>query len=120
MPVVSQPSKKWLASTDHTPQSRSGKRRVIVRKERLSALPDEAAASAADEAAASAADEAAAATADEAAAATTDEAAASAADKAAAATADDCFAGLSHERQSIAESVAAAINLKVNSRPTIS
>jgi len=60
----------------------------------------------------------AAATADEPAAATADKAAAATADKAAAATTDDCLAGLSHKRQSIAESIAAAINLKVNSHAT--
>jgi uncharacterized protein YceH (UPF0502 family) len=85
------------------------------KEERFSALPaasaDEAAASA-DEAAAST-DEAAA-SADEA-AASADEAAASADE--AAASADDHLhgAGLSHDQQSIAESVVAAISLKVNS-----
>jgi hypothetical protein len=75
-----------------------------VREERISALP----AATADEAAApAAADEAAAP------AAAANEAAATAA------TTDDCLAGLSHDRQSIAESVSAAIKLKVNSHPTI-
>jgi hypothetical protein len=64
-----------------------------VREERFSALP----AASADEAAP---------------AATANEAAAPAAT-------DDYVAGLSHDRQSIAESVSAAINLKVNSHPTI-
>jgi hypothetical protein len=45
--------------------------------------------------------------------------AATANEAAATATTDDYLAGLSHDRQSIAESVSAAINLKVNSHPTI-
>jgi hypothetical protein len=73
-----------------------------VREERFSALP----AASADEAAP-------AATANEAAATTT------ANEAAAPAATDDYVAGLSHDRQSIAESVSAAINLKVNSHPTI-
>ena len=68
-----------------------------MREERFSALPA-ATAAAANEAAAPAAANEAAAT---------------------AATTDDCLAGLSHDRQSIAESVSAAIKLKVNSHPTI-
>jgi hypothetical protein len=79
------------------PQSRSGTRGVTV--ERFSALP--------------------AAAADEAAAATADEAAAPTADEAAAATADDHLARLSHKQQSIAESISAAINFKVNSDETV-
>ena len=68
-----------------------------MREERFSALPAATAATANEAAAPAAANEAAAT----------------------AATTDDCLAGLSHDRQSIAESVSAAIKLKVNSHPTI-